>query len=186
MLSLANFSGLCYDVSVDDKLVKNVVDIRECSCVGRSDSQSLNFIEGPVSEEICCIRQYRKVSGCGSNIEQPGLKTQNTVKSIIFSFSELSIEHQIGHRVIWISVEVALNVYGSLIKRFVVVTFISFQLMGVNKMIDEFQYTFFKTIDFHSAWINIEWEMVISANTHEVIVQVEQREEERALLDITP
>lgn len=81
--------------------------------------------------------------------------------------------------------EVSLHVDSSLVEILVLVSGVSFKLMSINKVINEFQHFFLLAVQAYSTWINIEWEVVVSLNVHEVVIEVEHWVEERALLNVT-
>ena len=67
-----------------------------------------------------------------SCVEKVVIVSNDAIKSIVFTLSELGIEREVGHSVVGISVEVSLNVNGSLVEGLIVVIGVSFKLMGVN------------------------------------------------------
>ena len=72
-----------------------------------------------------------------SCVEKVVIVSNDAIKSIVFTLSELGIEREVGHSVVGISVEVSLNVNGSLVEGLIVVIGVSFKLMGVYEVVDK-------------------------------------------------
>lgn len=66
--------------------------------------------------------------------------------------------------------EVSLYVNGSLIEVLIVVMGVFLKLMCIYEVINKSQYFLLGVVNANSLWINIEWEVVISLNAHEVVV----------------
>ena len=69
--------------------------------------------------------------------------------------------------------EVSLHVNGSLVEVLIEVICISLKLMSINEVIDKSQNLFFSVVNTYSLWIDVEREVIVSLNVHEVVVQVE-------------
>ena len=72
-----------------------------------------------------------------SCVEKVVIVSNDAIKSIVFTLSELGIEREVGHSVVGISVEVSLNVNGSLVEGLIVVIGVSFKLMSIYEVVDK-------------------------------------------------
>ncbi len=75
--------------------------------------------------------------GCCSTVEVIVVGCDNTIHSIIFNLPQPRLEHQIGHSIIRVSMEIPSNINCPLIKVLLIVSSIFFQLMSVYEVIDE-------------------------------------------------
>ena len=112
-----------------------------------------------------------------SSIEDVVIVSNYAIKSIVFSFSKLGVERQVGHGVVGVSVEVSSNVDGSLVEALIVVICISLKLMSIDEVIDKSQKTFFSVVKAYSLWINVEREVIVPLDVHKVVVEVEYWEQ---------
>ena len=72
-----------------------------------------------------------------SCVEKVVIVSNDAIKSIVFTLSELGIEREVGHSVVGISVEVSLNVNGSLVEGLIVVIGVSFKLVSIYEVVDK-------------------------------------------------
>ena len=122
----------------------------------------------------------------GGDVEPGCVGVDNVVESVILVLSKLCIKHQVGHGVIRVTTEVVQDVLGSRVERLPCVVLVSFEFMGINEVIAEFEDDVFKAADFGSTWLNVEGELFKSLDSHKSVVGSEDRIEDGALLNITP
>jgi hypothetical protein len=81
--------------------------------------------------------------------------------------------------------EVSSDVIGSIVERFVKVTLISLKFMSIHKVIKEFEHTILERDYGLTLWVEIEWHMVVSLNSHESSIDPEEWERQWSFLDIS-
>ena len=89
---------------------------------------------------------------------------------VVGAFWELSVEHQVCHGVVGVTMEVVEYVVGTVVRRFPVVSLVSFKLVSVYEVIHKLQNTVLEADNFLSLRVEVEWHVIVTLNVHELVV----------------
>jgi hypothetical protein len=182
----AHFIHLFQEWSFDDELVLDIVGEFEPKEEPSTNDSDLKLIESSVSEEVRSISEIEQVGEASTCVVLHGLGSEDGVESVVFGLSQFGVEHQVSHGVVRISMEVAGNIVSSIVEGAVLVCSVSLQLVGINKMINEFEHGLFEAGDLLGTWLDIEREIVESLDAQESVVAIEEGLKDRAFLHVTP
>jgi len=90
---LSHLSCLENHFSINEYFIKDVVDISESAVVSGTNSQGLDLGEISIPEEPGGLSQKTEMGKSSSSIEEVVIVSDHAIKSIVFSFSKLGIEH---------------------------------------------------------------------------------------------